>query len=151
MFQFSWRPFRAHFAICLSLTLMACQMQAEIPELVIGGLDYSFDIPAEIPAGPVQISFENRGQVPHEVILVELRPGTTMPDLIQVAESGGDPQELIERFGGILIADPGETPWGRLYVELVEGRTYGLVCNFTDAEGDPPHIALGMIRTFTVG
>ncbi len=134
----------------LIMLLIACQPSAEIPEIVIGGLDYSFDIPSEIPAGRVQISFENRGQVPHEAILVELNPGTTMTDMVQAVESGTDPDELVQQFGGILIADPGEKTWGRLYVELIAGRTYGLVCSFVDEEGDPPHIAMGMLRTFTV-
>jgi hypothetical protein len=58
--------------------------------------------------------------------------------------------ELVQQFGGILIAGPGETAWARLSVDLVPGATYALVCNLVDAEGDPPHVALGMLRTFAV-
>ncbi len=122
----------------------------EVNELVVGGLDYAFDLPAEIQAGPTEIVFENRGEVLHEVILAELKPGTTMTDIVEVAESGGDPSSVVERQGGILFAEPGEMSWNRLLVDLESGKTYGLLCFVTDSDGDPPHLMLGMLRTFTV-
>lgn len=63
---------------------------------------------------------------------------------------GGDPEEFSDGFGGILVADPGEVAMGRLYVELESGRSYALICMFKDQEGDPPHVALGMVRSFSV-
>ncbi len=70
--------------------------------------------------------------------------------MLTVMQNDGDREDVVDGFGGVLIADPGEVGWGRLAVELEPGRTYALVCNFTDAEGDPPHSALGMIASFTV-
>lgn len=38
----------------------------------------------------------------------------------------------------------------RKYVDLLPGRTYALVCNFADGEGQPPHTALGMAKAIQV-
>ena len=65
-------------------------------------------------------------------------------------QAGEDPMEYLDGFGGILIAQPGETTWGHLRVDLETGRTYALVCNFTDSDDAPPHTALGMMLPFTV-
>ena len=135
----------------LATLFIACAPQVEttaVPEVVIGGLDYTFDVSSGIPSGPVDIVFENRGQVRHEVVLVELKPGADLAAMAEVAQSGGDPFSLVQQFGGVLIAEAGEHSWGRLRVELTSGTTYGLICNFQDAEGEPPHTALGMMRTF---
>jgi hypothetical protein len=151
------RPVPTLGALLLSLLLPACGPPGaessgppEVPEIVVGGLDYTFDLPAELPAGPVQFAFDNRGEVPHEMVLFELEPGTTVSDMADAMQSGEDPRAMVRRIGGILIADPGDRAWGRIHVDLEAGSTYGLICNFVDAEGDPPHLALGMLRTFTV-
>lgn len=122
---------------------------SEVPEVLVGGVDYAFQLPGPIPSGPVKIAFENRGQVPHELVLLRLKAGVTLDSMVGVMRSGGEREDVVDAFGGVLIADPGEIGWGRLFVELEPGRTYALVCNFTDEEGDPPHTALGMISSFT--
>jgi hypothetical protein len=123
---------------------------AEPGRIRVVGLDYTFALLDSIPAGPVRIDFENRGKVPHEMILVRLRDGVDFSEMMEGMQSGGDPAEHVDGFGGILIADPGEATWGHLRVDLEMGRTYALVCNFTDSEDAPPHTALGMMRPFTV-
>lgn len=123
---------------------------AEVPLMRVVGLDYTFVLPTSIPSGPVRIDFENRGEVPHEMVLVRLRPGMTFEEMVEGMQADGDPAEFVDGFGGILIADPGETTWGHIRVDLEPGRTYALVCNFTDTEDAPPHAALGMMQPFTV-
>ena len=132
------------------LWLGACSVQTEIPEVIVGGLDYTFDLPVTLSPGPIKVGFENRGEVRHELILARLRPGVLLVDLIAGIEEGEDPDEFTDGIGGILIAEPGETALGRLYVELESGRSYVMVCTFVDEEGAPPHFALGMIRSFSV-
>lgn len=129
----------------------AAEPEAAEPERIrVVGLDYTFALPDSIPAGPVRIEFENRGEVPHEMILVRLRDGVDFSQMVEGMQSGGDRAEYVDGFGGILIADPGESTWGHLRVDLETGRTYALVCNFTDSEDAPPHAALGMIQPFNV-
>lgn len=122
----------------------------EVPQMRVVGLDYTFALTDTMPAGPVRIDFENRGEVPHEMILVRLRPGVAFTEMMEGMQAGGDPAEFVDGFGGILIANPGETTWGHLRVDLESGRTYALVCNFTDTADAPPHAALGMVLPFTV-
>jgi hypothetical protein len=123
---------------------------AEVAQVRVVGLDYTFALQNSIPAGPVRFDFENRGEVPHEMILVRLRDGVDFPAMVEGMQAGEDPMEYLDGFGGILIAQPGETTWGHLRVGLETGRTYALVCNFTDSDDAPPHTALGMMLPFTV-
>lgn len=136
--------------VALLVAFGACTPSTEIPEVIVGGLDYAFDLAATLEPGPIKIGFENRGEVPHELVLARLRPGVTLVDMIAGVTEGGDPDQFSDGFYGILIADPGEVTLGRLYVELESGRSYALVCMFEDEEGDPPHVALGMVRSFRV-
>lgn len=117
-------------------------------EITIRGQDYAFELTEPVPAGMVHFSFENVGEVPHEVIIVQLNEGVTAEQVGQALQGATDPETLMAGIAGILIADPGEVAMGRLAVELESGRTYALLCNFTDTDDAPPHIALGMIRIF---
>ena len=133
----------------LSLAV-ACAGAPETPAIVVGGLDYTFDLPSPVPSGPLEIAFENRGEVRHELILALLRPGATLVELTEAVVNGEDRDPFVERMDGILVAEPAETGLGRLIAELEPGRTYALICTFRDTPGDPTHVALGMIRTFEV-
>jgi len=96
----------------------------------------------------VHFAFDNVGAVPHEAILVELKEGVTADQIALALQGGSDPRELMAGIFGILIADPGQSALGKIAVELESGRTYALLCNFTDTDDAPPHIALGMMRVF---
>jgi len=136
---------------CLALTLLAAGCSStSVPEVTVGGDDYAFILADSIPSGPVRFTFENRGQVRHEMVLVQLAEGATLADLGAAVQSGADAFELISGFGGVLIASPGATAWGQLQVDLEPGRTYALLCNFQDDEDAPPHTELGMVREFVV-
>lgn len=119
-------------------------------EVTVIGLDYAFGGVGTLPPGPTAIAFENRGEVDHEMILVRLKEGVTLEQLMEAARSEGDPRELTEGGPGILIASPGQTTASRLLVDLEAGRTYALVCNFQDEPDAPPHTALGMLAAFQV-
>jgi uncharacterized cupredoxin-like copper-binding protein len=121
-----------------------------VQEIVVGGLDYTFEMAESVSAGPAEIVFENRGEVDHELVLVRLQPGATMEQVTAAMAAREDPRDMMDGIGGILIAAPGETAFGRLQVEFEAGRTYVLLCNFTDTPEAPPHLALGMIRGFIV-
>lgn len=119
-------------------------------EVTVVGLDYAFGGIGTLPPGPTAIAFENRGEVAHEMILVRLKEGVTLEQVMELAGGGGDPGELTEGGPGILIADPGQTTASRLLVDLLPGRTYALVCNFQDQPDAPPHTELGMVTSFRV-
>jgi hypothetical protein len=134
-----------------SLAGVACAApEAEVNEVIGRGTDYAFDVPETLPPGQTALTFANAGQVPHEMILVRLKEGVTLPQVLQAVQAGSDPGDFTEAGTAILIASPGDTARTRLLVDLLPGRTYALVCNFEDGEGQPPHIALGMVKSIEV-
>lgn len=140
----------ASAALTIALVAAACSSAPSPNEVTVGGLDYAFEVPDTLPAGPTVFHFENRGEVRHEMILVRLREGVTMEDVMEGIRTGADPGDFVEGGLAILLADPGETAVSQLYADLLPGRTYALICNLQDSPEDPPHTALGMRASFRV-
>ena len=134
----------------LALLLLPACADRGPRQVVVVGTDYAFEAPATLIPGPTTFVFENRGQVDHEVIFALLRDGIGIDDMQKAIQEGVDPEQLVEGGASILIAGPGETSVGQVLLDLLPGRTYALVCTFEDAEGAPPHIALGMVSSFDV-
>ena len=111
--------------------------------------DYAFTpLPAEIASGPTIFTFSNKGTVQHEMSIGRLKSGATLDDLLKVSREGGRLRDVIDRSVGILIAGAGKSPDGRLLVDLLQGETYGRVCNLRDRPDAPPHMTLGMYTSF---
>lgn len=148
--------FRRTFLGSVSLALgigflaVACAPSESPNAVTVGGLDYAFQAPDTLPAGPTVFRFENRGEVRHEMILVRLKEGVTIQQLMDGVQSGSDPSEFLEGGPGILLAQPGQTTEARLLVDLLPGRTYALVCNLRDSPDTQPHTVLGMRDSFYV-
>ena len=120
-------------------------------DVAITGADYAFvAVAPQLAAGPTLFSFENKGNVRHEMILVRLLPGVTPDSAMRARQAGARPQTVSEAPNGILIAEAGAKASGRLLVDLAAGDTYLLICNFRDTPDKPPHTALGMIASFKV-
>ncbi|MGH7631736.1 MAG: hypothetical protein ACREOF_20575 [Gemmatimonadales bacterium] len=128
----------------------ACTPQPPEQILIITGTDYAFQMPDTVRAGRAVIHFVNQGKVPHELVLARLKAGVTLDQVLERMRQGAEPDELLDGMGGVLIATPGDSSFGRLVVELSPGRTYGMICNFQDAPDQPPHVALGMVASFQV-
>lgn len=142
--------------IALGVSAAACapsgsdRGEAPVQEIVVSGLDYAFGMTETVQAGPAEVRFDNEGAVEHELVLVRLQEGATMGDMSEAMSSGEDPRQFVDGIVGILIAGPGETSLGALSVEFSPGRTYVMLCNFTDTPDAPPHLELGMVSAFTV-
>lgn len=141
---------------CLSLAPAllgtACSPAGSSPnEVIVAGLDYAFEAPDTLPPGPTLFRFENRGEVRHEMVLVRLKEGITLEDVMKGVREGGDPADFIEGGLGILLVGPGRTTANALHVDLLPGRDYALICNLRDSPEDPPHTELGMRASFHVG
>jgi hypothetical protein len=134
----------------LATVVVACGPARPAParEVIISASDYAFQVAHEMPAGPVIFKLENRGRVPHEMALGQLRAGITADSVLTRVAAGGDPDDLTDGIVGILITEPGTTSLGSLRADLVPGRTYMMICQFRDADSLPPHIALGMHASF---
>ncbi len=133
-------------ALCWVVSVGAA---AQMAHIAFVGDDYAFSRSAEtVAAGPTLLSFENRGRVRHEMSVALLRRGVTMEQVTQAGFPAA--QRLIERIIGILIARPGDSSGGQLFVDLQPGRTYVVVCTLKDAPDARPHVELGMITSFDV-
>jgi hypothetical protein len=122
---------------------------AQAPRTVsIVALDYAFQAPDTIPAGPVLISFVNRGAVRHEVVLYVAHEGSSLTDYLRA--TGPVQRQALGRTIGLLAAEPGQPSPGRLVTDLVKGRTYVLLCNLQNASEQPPHSRLGMGKLLVV-
>ena len=120
-----------------------------IATVTVVGVDYAFQAPATLPAGLTAFAFENHGKVRHELAMLRLKAGVTLDSLMHVIDSAPARRALTEGVG-LLFADPGQTPLGRLLVELTAGRTYVLFCNFQDTPDKPRHMMIGMVASLQV-
>jgi plastocyanin len=111
--------------------------------------DYAFmPLPPHISPGAATFTFTNRGKVYHELALARLKTGVTIEDLVKAVKEGGRVRAYFDRSVGILMAGPGQSPDGRLMVDLQSGQTYVVYCNFKDTPEAPAHLMLGMYATF---
>ena len=138
----------ARLPLALVYALMSpCVSVAQLPPTIsVTGMDYAFQAPDSVRAGPVIFAFVNRGTVRHEMFLFRLRTGRTLADMLRAT----DPQErraLTDQTGGVLFADGGQPSSGRLLVELAPGRTYALLCFLQDSADSPRHHSLGMAKS----
>lgn len=119
-------------------------------DVEIVGLDYAFQIPAQIRSGPTTIRFVNKGKFAHELNVVLLKRGATMQQFVAASNAGQPLAPLIEGTVGVVFAQPGAAGGGRLVTDLLPDREYALRCIFKDSASAPRHFMLGMygsIRT----
>ena len=145
-------PLRAQApAVAMSLLSLACRPAPAAPhELLVPGLDYAFQLPDTLAAGPIRFGFHNAGKVPHEMAIARLKEGVTLSQVLETVRAGGEVEALLDGMVGILIAFPGDTALGRLETEFQAGRTYVFGCNFRDGPDQPPHVELGMVKSVAV-
>lgn len=149
--------------------------EAETQQVEIVGVDYAFsEVPENLSAGVIDLSFDNQGEVAHEVALVEI--GDTpleqfLEDFPPVLEGGPFP-DYAEHVAVPIEVEGGES--ADVTFTLAEG-TYALFCALdgdadADAEGSgvegveggeggegeegasgPAHYERGMAQVLTVG
>jgi len=122
---------------------------AQSPRAVsVVGLDYAFQAPDTLPAGPVTFSLLNRGTVRHEMLFFLLNEGRTLGDLLRAATP--EERRPLGSLVGLILAEPGQPAGARLVVDLVPGRSYVFLCVLRDAPAKPPHATLGMAKALVV-
>lgn len=136
-------------AAILVLGLVPSPLMAQSPRAVtVIGLDYAFQAPDTLPAGPVTLSLLNRGTVRHELILLLLNEGRTLGELLQATTL--EARMSLSRPLGLILAQPGQPADAQLIVTLAQGRSYVFLCVLRDAPDKPPHSAMGMAKALVV-
>jgi hypothetical protein len=133
------------------MALVALAAFASPPEITVVGNDYAFvQVPASVAAGKTLFSFENRGRVRHELSMALLQPGVTLQQVVDAPPGQTVSRKFVESVVGILIARPGESSGGQLFVDLQHGRRYIIVCTLKDSPDAKRHVELGMATSFDV-
>lgn len=143
--------------------------EGEATQLSVVAEDFSFSgVPEELEAGVFDVTFENTGEVEHELAFLEI--GDTPLDEVGPALAptleGGPFPDFLQNLAIPVTAGPGETV--ETTALLAEGD-YALICTFTGAPPEagattttgvgggeeeenqgPPHYERGMIQPLTV-
>lgn len=118
------------------------------PDLVVHLRDFGYDIPSEVDSGQQLWEVVNDGPQPHEMALMKISEGKTMDDVMAYLQSenpeGAPPAEEV---GGAQAMATGYSAFVKL--DLTPGQ-YVALCLVPDPETGQPHVALGMITSFTV-
>jgi hypothetical protein len=108
--------------------------------------DYSFDAPAQIPAGSVTLQLKNEGKEVHQAQLVRLEGGKTAKDLMAAMKQHGPPPDWMKFVGGPNAAAPGHQVSA---TSVLEPGNYAWLCFIPSPDG-VMHAAKGMVRPFEV-
>jgi hypothetical protein len=121
-------------------------MAAAAPNVVtIVATDFTYQVPAEIPAGLTTLAIVNQGSEAHHAQLVKLGEGKRLADFLELEEGGPQPG-WVSFVGGPNAADPGATTAA---TSILEPGHYAIVCWIPSPDG-VPHIAKGMAAEFEV-
>jgi hypothetical protein len=160
------RPLSLFAAIAAMSTLAACTAKesktadsaavdtsaataAQPNEVTITATEYTFDAPAEVPAGWTRFRLVDSGKEAHHASLFRLTEGKTFNDAMNVLKAmkpGDPPPSWVIPAGGPNAVDPGGT--GNATVNLEPGN-YMWLCFLPDPKG-APHFSLGMAKGMTV-
>lgn len=112
-------------------------------------VDFAFALPGDLKAGEQTWQFVNTGKQVHHAVILKLKPGKTMEDVMSFSETfeGEDPTE---EFAYVHMLSPGSSNF--MTLDLTPGA-YVALCFIPDyAKGGDgaPHMAHGMMQAFTV-
>ena len=108
--------------------------------------DYSFEGPAQIPAGLTMFRLDNQGKELHHLVITRLDEGRTYDSLLAALRKPGPPPRWMHLVGGPNASNPG-TP-SNATENLAQGH-YAILCFIPSADG-VPHMAKGMIAPLEV-
>lgn len=131
----------------LALVLAGCggADDAGLPEVTIVGQEYSYTVPESIPSGWTRVTFDNQGELPHDLILFRLDEGKTVDDVMALFAEEGAPPDWASFVGGA-SAEGGAS---QSFVSDLRPGQYAMF-SFGASEEAPPDAMQGMLATMTV-
>ena len=116
--------------------------------ITIEGVDFAFKAPATAAAGETEITFENAGKEPHQLILALLADDApAIDELIKLPEKKAN-SFLVEQIED--AAKPIKPGDSVTFTTELKAGTYGMVCFIPSKEKKQPHAFLGMYNSLTV-
>jgi uncharacterized cupredoxin-like copper-binding protein len=116
--------------------------------ITLRAMDFSFEVPAEVPAGWVQVTLKNDGAEDHHAQIISLPEGMTAEDALGMLATQGEAEALasVTLAGGPAAVAPGGV--SKAVVQLEPGE-HLIICAIPGPDG-VPHVAKGMFAAFTV-
>ncbi len=110
------------------------------------GMDYAYEIPGEIKAGPTLLVLKNKGQDLHAMALFELPANRSIREFLDTFHSAGAVPGWAEKLGETAAISPGQEAF--IGTRLEPGR-YALACLIPARDGRA-HTEKGMVQMFIV-
>jgi hypothetical protein len=141
-FNTSGGPPDAKTAAMTEVTGDESDEEIEQGEATVEGAEYVFNAET-LPAGNVEIAFDNIGAQPHHLIASRIKGDATAEEVEAAFKEEKGPPPLEEKgTKSTAVLEGGEAQLVTL--DLEPGR-YALYCFITDREGGPPHAIKGMV------
>jgi uncharacterized cupredoxin-like copper-binding protein len=117
------------------------------PHVTIDAHDFGFTLPAQMPAGWVDVTLHNTGKVGHQIAFAKL--GSLTLVAFKQAASATDIKALksVQFVGGPNNVEPGGSVTATIHLE--PGK-YGVACFIPDDKDGKPHAAHGMVGEVNV-
>lgn len=117
--------------------------------ITIEGVDFAFKTPATAPAGETEITFENNGKEPHQLIMAQLsEDAPELQELLKLEDKELNKYIENEIEDAAKPIKPGDST---TFTTDLQPATYAMVCFVESKEnGGQPHAFLGMVNQITV-
>jgi len=115
-------------------------------DMTVTMVDFAFQPSGPFTSGHHVIKVVNDGSQPHEMEVVQLAPGKTMDDLAKWGQTYAGPLPGTS-LGGAAPMSPGQVEY--VPFDFTAGN-YALLCFVIDPKNHMPHLAEGMVLTFTI-
>lgn len=118
-------------------------------ELEFIGTEFAFAGPETATAGELSITFTNNGEQDHEMATLPLKEGA--PSIDELANL---PEKELQKYAAGPFSGtegpikPGESK--TFTVDATNAASVAFVCFVRDPESKKPHVALGMLGSFTI-
>ncbi|WP_373059713.1 hypothetical protein [Gemmatimonas sp.] len=139
--------------MCLTCLTACARPAPPVPPATVHivGTDYAFVAPDSLRAGPMVITFENRGAQSHELLVARLEVGVTPREFADSLARGASVRRLCATGSAVLFAEPGKrNDVVSLRIDFRSGEQWALWCQFADSAGAPKHQTLGMFKLVAV-
>ena len=110
-------------------------------------VDYAFQLSAPLAPGRQTLRVHNAGPQTHEVELLRLLPGKTLPDWDRWVRGGMKGEAPAVLIGGIVGLAPGRHAY---FITRIEPGRHVLLCYAPDARDGKSHKAHGMVREIEI-
>lgn len=123
---------------------------AAVRTVVIDVGDYFFRVADTLAAGTVDLRMTNAGKQRHEVSFGRLKAGASPAFFYAEYLKDHDIDSLYDDDGAILTSYSGDQNNFAMRVQLLPGRSYVLLCEFSDTPTAAVHAKMGMFKGIVV-